>query len=61
MEIIPKNTKREYIHNRVLDNWYKKEKKQINNRMEQFKLIKKYSNFNLYEHKKAGYKECFYN
>lgn len=61
MELMPKNNKETYLHNKSIDNWYKKEKTQVNNRIEQFKLIKKYNNFNLYEHKKAGYRECFYN
>lgn len=61
MELIPKNTKTQYISNKSIDDWYKKEQEQTNNRKKQFKLIKRYSNFNLYEHKKLGYKECFYN
>lgn len=49
----------DYNHERKMDMIYKNEKKGIQEKMKQFKLVKRYDNFDLYEHKTLGYKECF--
>lgn len=40
-------------------NAYEVEKKKEEARKKQFKFVRSYKNFDLYEHKKYGYKECF--
>ena len=42
------------------ENVYEAEKQKEKDRKKKFKLVKRYKNFDLYEHKKYGYKECFY-
>lgn len=59
MELITKETQKTYLHNKAIDDWYKKEKQVIEDRKKQFKLVKEYDKFDLYEHKTLGYKECF--
>lgn len=49
----------DYNHERKMDMMYKHEKEGIQDRKKQFKLVKRYKNFDLYEHKTLGYKECF--
>ena len=39
---------------------YEAEKQKEKDRKKKFKLVKRYKNFDLYEHKKFGFKECFY-
>lgn len=43
----------------MIEDIYKREKRLEKERKKQFKLVKKYKNFDLYEHKKYGYRECF--
>lgn len=38
---------------------FETEKQREKERKKQFKLIKKCKNFDLYEHKKCGYRGCF--
>ena len=40
-------------------NIFEKEKERDKERKKQFKLVKRGKSFDLYEHKKYGYKECF--
>ena len=39
---------------------FEAEKKRDKEKKENFKLVKKYGSYDLYEHKKYGFKECFY-
>lgn len=52
---------RDYSKYRVMSSYiFEAEKQRDKERKKKFKLVKRYKNFDLYEHKKYGYKECFY-
>lgn len=38
---------------------FEKEKQRDKERKKHFKLVKKYETYDIYEHKKYGYRECF--
>ncbi len=50
----------EYLRNSyTLNAKYEEEKRRENERKKEFKLVKKYKKFDLYVHKKYGFRECF--
>jgi transcription initiation factor IIE alpha subunit len=53
--------KRDYSKYRIISSYtFDMEKARDNARKKNFKLVRKYKNYDLYEHKKYGFKECFY-
>lgn len=46
-------------HHLTYGQMFEKEKEKEKEHKKKFKFVKRYKNFDLYEHKKFGYKECF--
>lgn len=53
--------KRDYSKYRIIsENVFEAEKARDKEKKKEFKLVKRYKDYDLYEHKKYGFKECFY-